>query len=82
MEVAVGAISNMMSMRSGSKLSASRDRFWRTPSIHIVSELTWKNGSWPSRGSALTTPPPVPRHLVALVGNDDAGGWCVWPCAR
>ena len=47
-------------MRAGSKASASRARLGRTPSIHMVSALTWKNGASPSSGSALTTPPPVP----------------------
>ena len=60
MLLVVGAISSRISIRAGSKASASRVRFGRTPSIHIVSELTWKNGASPSNGSALTTPPPVP----------------------
>ena len=47
-------------MRAGSKAAASRPRLGFTPSIQMVSELTWKNGSSPSSGSALTTPPPVP----------------------
>ena len=47
-------------MRAGSKVSASRVRFGRTPSIHMVSALTWKNGASPNNGSAFTTAPPVP----------------------
>src|SRR5262249_36870857 len=35
-----------------------------TQSIKMVSELTWKNGPSPSLGSALTTPPPVPRSSL------------------
>src|SRR6478752_7350329 len=60
MLLAVGAISSRISIRAGSKASASRTRFDCTPSIHIVSELRWKNGLSPSSASALTTPPPVP----------------------
>ena len=37
--VAVGAISNRISMRAGSKASAIRARLGRTPSIHMVSAL-------------------------------------------
>src|SRR5580693_5525392 len=60
MLLVVGAIKSRMSMRAGSKASASCPRLGRTPSIHRVSALTWKNGASPSIGSALTTPPPVP----------------------
>jgi hypothetical protein len=65
MLLVVGAISSRMSMRAGSKVSASRARLGRTPSIHMVSALTWKNGALPSSGSALTTPPPVPSTCRA-----------------
>src|ERR1700688_889230 len=60
MLLVVGAINSRISIRSESKASASRARLGRTPSIHMVSELIWKNGSGPSKGNALTTPPPVP----------------------
>ncbi len=61
-------------MRDGSKASASRARLDLTPSIHIVSELTWKKGEGPSSGSALTTPRRRCRAPVALVGDDHARG--------
>ena len=63
MLLVVGAINSRISICAGSKASASRVRFGRTPSIHSVSALTWKNGAAPSRGSALTTPPPVPSTV-------------------
>ena len=59
----IGASSSSASMLAGSNASASRSRLGCTPSIQIVSELTWKNGSLPSCGSALTTPPPVSSSL-------------------
>src|ERR1700688_3900423 len=70
MLLGVGAISSRISMRAGSKVSASRARLGRTPSIHSVSALTWKNGAWPSKGSALTTRPSPPRRVIDdLVGQ-------------
>ncbi|MHC2330016.1 hypothetical protein ACVI3S_008036 [Bradyrhizobium diazoefficiens] len=62
-------------MRAGSKFSASRARFERTPSIHSVSELTWKNGALPSSGSALTTPPPVPSTWLRSSEMVTRGCW-------
>ena len=58
-------------MRAGSNASASRFRLDCTPSIHIVSELTWKNGCRPSSGKRLDHAAAGAEHLVALVGNDD-----------
>jgi hypothetical protein len=59
MLVVVAASSNKASISRGSNIAPSRARFGVTPSIQIVSELTWKNGSAPSSGNAFTTPPPV-----------------------
>ncbi len=58
---------------AGSKISASRSRLGRTPSIHIVSALRWKNGSLPSNGSALYHRAAGAKHHIAFVGNDDTG---------
>ena len=80
----VGAIRSRMSIRSGSKVSASRARLGRTPSIHIVSALRWKNGSRPSRGSAFTTAPPVPSTTsrsseMMMRGRERlAVCWMIW----
>ena len=71
MLVETGASSSSASIVAGSNASASRSRLGFTPSIQIVSELTWKNGALPSRGSALTTPPPVSSSFAALVGDHD-----------
>ncbi len=84
MLLVVGAINSRMSIRAGSKVSASRVKLGRTPSIHIVSALRWKNGSLPNSGNAFTTAPPVPstssrssemtmRGLVRL-----AVCWMIW----
>ena len=63
MLVETGASSSSASICAGSNASASRSRLGFTPSIQIVSELTWKNGSLPIAPSALTTPPPVSSSL-------------------
>ena len=61
-------------MRAGSKASASRARLGRTPSIHSVVGIdNERTVPRPSKGSALTTPPPVPSTSVALVGDDRRG---------
>ena len=64
MLVAVGATSSSASMREASNAAASLPRLGFTPSIQMVSELTWKNGASPSCGSALTTPPAVPSSYA------------------
>src|SRR6478752_942479 len=69
MLLVVGAIRSRMSIRSGSKASASRARLGRTPSIHIVSALRWKNGSLPSRGSAFTTAPAGPSTARGMLDD-------------
>src|ERR1700709_1031144 len=73
---AAAAIRSGISMRGGWRASASRARLGRTPSIHMVSALTWKNGALPSKGSALTTPPPVPSTASR------SSEMVTWGCAR
>ena len=67
-------------MRAGSKAAARRPRLGFTPSIQIVSELTWKNGASPSCGSALTHAAAGAEKLVALVGDHDVAAAA--RCAR
>src|ERR1043166_126044 len=81
---AVGATSSSASMRAASKAAASRPRLGCTPSIQMVSELTWKNGASPSSGNALTTPPAVPSSAarsseITICGRARAARWgSIW----
>ena len=62
-----------MSIRAGSKASASRARLGRTPSIHIVSALTMEERRRAEQRQRLDDAAAGAEHLVALVGNDHAG---------
>jgi hypothetical protein len=68
---AVGASRSKASMRAGLNAAARRPRLGFTPSIQMVSELTWKNGPRQQR-QRLDHAATGAEKLVALVGDHDA----------
>jgi hypothetical protein len=73
MLLAVGAIKSRISMREGSKASASRARLGRTPSIHRVSAFDKEERSLAKQGQRLDHAAAGAEHLVPLVRDDHAG---------